>query len=256
MTSPLLEVRNLETYYGPLCAIRGVSLAVEAGRIVTVLGANGAGKTTLLKTIAGVVDPFKGQVLLDGAPIQGNDADAIARRGVALVPEGRQVFPFLPVRENLQMGAYTRRDAEIGADLERIYALFPRLKERTEQAGGLLSGGEQQMLAIGRALMGRPRLLLLDEPSLGLSPLLTAEIFKVIRRINAEWGTTILVVEQNAAIALANAQDGYIMELGRIVATGACSELREKADVQSFYLGKRDDEARAGQRWKRRKTWR
>ncbi|MEO7404247.1 MAG: ABC transporter ATP-binding protein [Burkholderiales bacterium] len=256
----ILSVRNVETYYGPLCAIRGVSLAVTAGRIVTVLGANGAGKTTLLKTIAGVVDPFKGEVVFDGTSIAGLDPDAVARRGVALVPEGRQVFPYLTVRENLRMGAYLRgRDPDIAADLARIDALFPRLAERAEQAGGLLSGGEQQMLAIGRALMSRPRLLLLDEPSLGLSPLLTADIFRVIQRVNAEWGTTIVVVEQNAAAALATAHDGYIMEHGRVVAAGPCVELREKADVREFYLrtaAPAATAARGGQRWKRRKTWR
>jgi branched-chain amino acid transport system ATP-binding protein len=255
--APLLAVRNVETYYGPVNAIKGVSLDVDAGRIVTVLGANGAGKTTLLKTIAGVIDPFKGSVSLDGMPIHGQDPDAIARRGLALVPEGRQVFPFLTVRENLMMGAFARRgDPQVGVDLERVYALFARLREREEQAAGLLSGGEQQMLAIGRALMARPRLLLLDEPSLGLSPLLVADIFQVIARINGELGMTILVVEQNAAVALATAHDGYIMELGRIVAKGPCTTLAQKDDVKEFYLGMRRSGERGRQRWKRRKTWR
>jgi len=254
----LLSVRNVETWYGPINAIKGVSIDVAAGRIVTVLGANGAGKTTLLKTIAGVVDPFKGSVEFDGAAIHGLDPDVVARRGVVLVPEGRQVFPFLSVRENLMMGAIARADkSSAAADLDRIFGWFPRLSERLDQQGGLLSGGEQQMLAIGRALMAQPRLLLLDEPSLGLSPLLTREIFRIIARINAETGTTILVVEQNAAIALATAHDGYVMELGRIVAAGTCAELAQKTDVQEFYLGSATvaDDGRV-RRWKRRKTWR
>jgi branched-chain amino acid transport system ATP-binding protein len=259
-TSPLLSVRNIETWYGPVNAIKGVSLDVAEGRIVTVLGANGAGKTTLLRTIAGVNEPFKGTITYDGKAIHGMEPDAVARAGIVLVPEGRQVFPFLSVEDNLRMGLFARASA-MGAsdDLERIYTWFPRLKERREQHGGLLSGGEQQMLAIGRALMARPRILLLDEPSLGLAPLLTKEIFKIIMRINADLGTTILVVEQNAAIALTNAQDGYIMELGRIVAAGSCAELMQKQDVQDFYLGSHAPK-HAGdskkQRWKRRKTWR
>ena len=260
MTQNLLSVRNVETWYGPINAIKGVSLDVNEGRIVAVLGANGAGKTTLLKTIAGVIDPFKGNVDFDGKPIQGLDPDEVARRGVVLVPEGRQIFPFLSVRENLAMGAFARRDkAGQAEDLERILTWFPRLRERGDQEGGLLSGGEQQMLAIGRALMARPRLLLLDEPSLGLSPVLTKEIFAIVRRINAETNTTILVVEQNAAIALATAHDGYVMELGRIVAAGTCEELVQKDDVKEFYLGVAGGNANPDgrkQRWKRRKTWR
>ena len=256
MTDALLSVRNLETYYGPVNAIKGVSLDVPAGQIVTVLGANGAGKTTLLDTIAGVIDPFKGSVHFDGVAIHGEDADVVARRGIALVPEGRQVFPFLSVRENLAMGAFTRRaDPAVARDLAMVHALFPRLAERAAQAAGLLSGGEQQMLAIGRALMARPRLLLLDEPSLGLSPILTQEIFRAIQRINADLGTTVLVVEQNAAVALATAQHGYIMELGRIVLDGPCAELMQKDDVREFYLGHGHTD-RGNQRWKRRKTWR
>lgn len=260
MDQPLMSVRNIETWYGPINAIRGVSLDIGEGRIVTVLGANGAGKTTLLRTIAGVIDPFKGSITFEGRPIQGLDPDDIARRGVVLVPEGRQVFPFLTVRENLLMGAVARRDQSgRDQDLERIFGWFPRLRERATQHAGLLSGGEQQMLAIGRALMSRPRVLLLDEPSLGLSPRLTKDIFQIIARINAETKTTILVVEQNAAIALKNAQDAYVMELGRIVAAGSSDELMQKQDVKEFYLGaamaapKPDGRK---QRWKRRKTWR
>lgn len=234
----LLTVRNIETWYGPVNAIRGVSLDVAAGRIVCVLGANGAGKTTLLNTIAGVVDPAKGSIELEGRRIDGMDADAVARAGLVLVPEGRQVFTFLSVLDNLRMGAFARRrDPGVAHDLERVFEWFPRLKERRAQPAGLLSGGEQQMVAIGRAFMSRPRLLLLDEPSLGLSPLFTKEIFSIVQRIRQETGTAVLVVEQNAAIALAAADDGYIVELGRIVAAGSCAELREREDVREFYLG-------------------
>ncbi len=257
MTRPILSVRNIETWYGPVNAIKGVSLDVMEGRIVTVLGANGAGKTTLLNTIAGVREPAKGTIEFDGKAIQRAEPDAVARAGLVLVPEGRQVFPFLSVSDNLAMGAFARRDkAGAAADLERILTWFPRLRERSGQMAGLLSGGEQQMLAIGRALMAAPRLLLLDEPSLGLSPLLTAEIFRIVVRINAELGTSILVVEQNAAIALANAHDGYIMELGRIVADGTCEELSQKQDVKDFYLGTAGGDSEPRRRWKRRKTWR
>ncbi len=258
--APILAVKNLETWYGPVNAIKGVNLDLPAGHIVAVLGANGAGKTTLLNTIAGVIDPFKGSVEFRGRAIHGQDPDRVARAGVVLVPEGRQVFPFLSVRENLMMGTFARasRD-EIAADLARVFGWFPRLLEREHQHGGLLSGGEQQMLAIGRALMARPTVLLLDEPSLGLSPLLTREIFSIVKRINTELRTSILVVEQNAAIALATADDGYIMELGRVVAAGTCSELAAKDDVQEFYLGGAGNAVRQDghkQRWKRRKTWR
>ena len=256
----MLSVRNIETWYGPVNAIKGVSIDVAPGRIVAVLGANGDGKTTLMKTIAGVVDPFKGSILFDNEPIDRLDPDVVARRGVVLVPEGRQVFPFLSVKDNLMMGCFARKTgAGVSDDLERVFAWFPRLHERVAQHGGLLSGGEQQMLAIGRALMAKPLLLLLDEPSLGLSPLLTKEIFKIIARINAETGTTILVVEQNATVALATAHEGYVMELGRIVAAGPCSELMAKQDVQDFYLGgaaSREATDAGKQRWKRRKTWR
>ena len=257
---PILAVKNLETWYGPVNAIKGVSLDLLPGHIVAVLGANGAGKTTLLNTIAGVIDPFKGSVEFKGRPIHGRDPDQVARAGVVLVPEGRQVFPFLSVRENLMMGTFARgsRDA-LDADLQRVFGWFPRLLERQHQHGGLLSGGEQQMLAIGRALMARPAVLLLDEPSLGLSPLLTREIFSIVKRINGELRTSILVVEQNAAIALATADQGYIMELGRVVAAGSCAELMAKDDVKEFYLGGAAHAANADgrkQRWKRRKTWR
>jgi branched-chain amino acid transport system ATP-binding protein len=259
MTIPLLQVQNLETWYGPIVAMQGVNIEVHPGRMVAVLGANGAGKTTLLNTLAGVIDPFKGQVLFEGQMVHGLDADEVCRRGLVLVPEGRQVFPFLSVRDNLAMGAYTRRDADgVRDDLARVFQWFPRLKEREQQHAGLLSGGEQQMLAIGRAVLAKPRLLMLDEPSLGLSPLLTKEIFSIIGRIRDETGTAVLVVEQNAAIALAHADDGYIMELGRIVAADTCEALSRKADVQASYLGGGEQQGLSGtaQRWKRRKTWR
>ncbi|MBC7702984.1 MAG: ABC transporter ATP-binding protein [Rhodoferax sp.] len=259
-TQPILAAKNLETWYGPVNAIKGVNLDLQAGHIVAVLGANGAGKTTLLNTIAGVIDPFKGSVEFKGQPIHGLDADQVARGGVVLVPEGRQVFPFLSVRDNLMMGTFARASHDqLDADLTRVFGWFPRLLERQHQHGGLLSGGEQQMLAIGRALMARPTVLLLDEPSLGLSPLLTREIFAIIKRINTELHTSILVVEQNAAIALATADDGYIMELGRVVAAGTCAELMAKDDVKEFYLGGAGHGAGEDgrkQRWKRRKTWR
>lgn len=254
---PILKVSNIESYYGPIMAIRGVSLEVPRGSIVTVLGANGAGKTTVLKTISGVLDPLKGTVEFEGKQIQRLDPDKIVRLGLGHVPEGREVFPFLTVRENLMMGAYIRNDrAGIAEDLERIYGYFPRLKERLDQPAGHLSGGEQQMLAISRALMNRPRLLLLDEPSLGLSPLLVKEIFGIIRRVNAEEGVSMLLVEQNARMALETAHHGYVLEVGRIVMADTCERLRESKDIQEFYLGAREDGARGERRWKRKKTWR
>lgn len=256
---PLLEVRNLETWYGPVAAMSGINIVVKSARIVAVLGANGAGKSTLLNTVAGVIDPFKGQVLFKQQEIQGHDADAISRLGLKLVPEGRQVFPFLSVVDNLSMGAYARSDKDaVAKDLDRIYQWFPRLKEREHQHAGLLSGGEQQMLAIGRALMGQPKLLMLDEPSLGLSPLLTKEIFVIVQRIRDETGAAILVVEQNAAVALSHADDGYIMELGRVVAADTCVALAQKTDVRDAYLGLSQTHGLSGtaKRWSQRKTWR
>ena len=254
---PLLKVANIESYYGPIMAIRGVSLSVPEGRIVTVLGANGAGKTTILKTISGVLDPLKGSVEFQGKPIQRMDPDKIVRLGISHVPEGREVFPFLTVRENLAMGAYLRTDRdEVAQDLERIYGYFPRLKERLDQPAGQLSGGEQQMLAISRALMNRPKLLLLDEPSLGLSPLLVKEIFGIIRRVNAEQGVSILLVEQNAKKALETADYGYVLEVGRVVMDDTCERLMQSKDIQEFYLGAKEDSARGERRWKKKKTWR
>ncbi|MEM9677399.1 MAG: ABC transporter ATP-binding protein [Pseudomonadota bacterium] len=254
----VLRVDNLESYYGPIQAIRGVSLEVREGQIVTVLGANGAGKTTLLKTICGVMDPEKGTVKLEGTEIQGSEPDRVVNKGMVHVPEGREIFPLLTVAENIMMGAYTRHDkAEIERDVELVYSYFPILKERRTQAAGTLSGGQQQMLAIGRGLMAHPRLMLLDEPSLGLSPLLTEEIFSIIKRLNAEQKVTMMLVEQNASVALGVAHYGYVMELGRIVMADTAEALASSKDVQEFYLGITQEENQRGQRrWKQRKTWR
>ncbi|HTK92340.1 MAG TPA: ABC transporter ATP-binding protein [Verrucomicrobiae bacterium] len=238
-------------------ALRGVSFSVPAGAIVTILGANGAGKSTILKTVSGVMDPQKGTVTLEGRPIQGLDPDRIARRGLSHVPEGREVFPFLSVRENLRMGAYARKDADgVARDLETVYQYFPVLKSRAEQRAGQLSGGEQQMLAIARALMARPKVMLLDEPSLGLAPKLVKDIFEIIQRINREQGVTVLVVEQNASIALHTADYGYVLELGRIVMEDTCERLLQKDDIREFYLGLKESSIRGTRRWKRKKTWR
>ncbi|HTI57025.1 MAG TPA: ABC transporter ATP-binding protein [Verrucomicrobiae bacterium] len=238
-------------------ALRGVSFTVPAGAIVTILGANGAGKTTILKTVSGVMDPQKGTVTLDGRPIHGLDPDRVARLGLSHVPEGREVFPLLTVRENLRMGAYTRRDADgVARDLEMVSEYFPVLAARAAQYAGSLSGGEQQMLAIARALMARPKVMLLDEPSLGLAPKLVKDIFEIIRRINRERGVTVLVVEQNANIALHTADYGYVLELGRIVMEDSCERLLEKDDIREFYLGLKESSVRGTRRWKRKKTWR
>ncbi len=255
--SPILEVNNIESYYGPIMAVRGISLTVPRGAIVTILGANGAGKTTILKTISGVLDPRKGSVVFEGKPITRLQPDAVVALGVSHVPEGREVFPFLTVAENLAMGAFLRGDpAGVAADLERIYDYFPRLKERLGQPASQLSGGEQQMLAISRALMCRPKLLLLDEPSLGLSPLLVKEIFAIVRRINAEQGVSVLLVEQNAKVALETAHYGYVLEVGRVVMADSCEALMRSQDIQEFYLGAKEESARGERRWKKKKTWR
>ncbi|MBS0541925.1 MAG: ABC transporter ATP-binding protein [Proteobacteria bacterium] len=257
MAEPILKVANIETYYGPIMAIRGVSFEVTAGNIVTILGSNGAGKTTVLKTVSGVMDPQKGTVVFEGREIQRMDPDRVMRLGISHVPEGREVFPFLSVRENLRMGAYTRRDAdEVARDLETVFGYFPVLKERADQRAGSLSGGEQQMLAISRALMARPKVMLLDEPSLGLSPKLVKDIFDIIVRINRERGVTILLVEQNANMALQVGDYGYVLEVGRIVMADTCARLVEKEDIKEFYLGIKDHGARGQRRWKKRKTWR
>ena len=242
---------------GPILAIRGVSFEVQAGNIVTILGSNGAGKTTVLKTVSGVMDPQKGSVLFEGREIQRTDPDKVMRLGISHVPEGREVFPFLSVRENLAMGAFTRRDADgVAKDLEDVFTYFPVLKERADQRAGSLSGGEQQMLAISRALMARPKVMLLDEPSLGLSPKLVKDIFEIIVRINRERGVTILLVEQNANMALQVGDYGYVLEVGRIVMADTCARLVEKEDIKEFYLGIKQESARGQRRWKKRKTWR
>jgi branched-chain amino acid transport system ATP-binding protein len=257
MTEPLLEMRNIETYYGPIMAIRGVSLRVDQGEIVTVLGANGAGKTTLLKTACGALDSRKGQVLFRGEEIQCQDPDRVARMGIAHVHEGREVFPLLTVTENLAMGAYNRRDKDgVAEDLAAVFGYFPVLESLGGQLACYLSGGQQQMLAIARGFMARPQLLLLDEPSLGLSPALIGEIFDIISRLNQEHGLTILLVEQNANVALQVSARGYVMEVGGMVMDGASEDLLESEDIKEFYLGKKEEGVRGRRRWKKRKTWR
>jgi branched-chain amino acid transport system ATP-binding protein len=253
----LLEVKNLESFYGPIMAIRGVSLKVEKGQVVTVLGANGAGKSTLLKTISGIMDPEKGQIIFEGAEIQGMEPHHIVEKGIVHVPEGREVFPLLTVDENLTLGAFTRTDkAEIERDREMVFTYFPILKDRRKQEAGTLSGGQQQMLAIGRGLMLRPKIMLLDEPSLGLSPILVQEIFGILKRLNKDVGVTMMLVEQNAAVALDLADIGYVMEIGRIVMDGTADRLMESEDIKTFYLGHQEVGARGEKRWKKKKTWR
>lgn len=257
MTDVVLQLLNVESAYGPIKAIRGVSLKVRQGEIVTVLGSNGAGKTTILKTISGIIDPRKGSIEFQGQDITAKDPAFIVQQGLSHVPEGREVFPLLSVRENLLMGAYTRKDRDgVARDMESVYSYFPILRERATQDAGLLSGGQQQMLAISRAIMAAPHLILLDEPSLGLSPKLTKEIFEIVVRINRERGTTILLVEQNANMALNASDHGYVLENGRIVMEDTCERLGEKEDIKEFYLGVKDDGVRGERRWKKKKTWR
>jgi branched-chain amino acid transport system ATP-binding protein len=232
----MLQLEGLDVYYGEIHALRGVALEVRGGEIVTLLGNNGAGKSTTLKTISGLLIPRRGGVVFDGRPLAGVPAHEIVARGIAHVPEGRRIFNRLTVRENLTMGAYLRTDADVEADLDRAFELFPRLKERVTQVAGTLSGGEQQMLAIARALMARPRLLLLDEPSMGLAPVLVEQIFATIDSINRQ-GTTMLLVEQNAAMALSIAHRGYVLETGAAVLSGTAGQLAENAEVRRAYLG-------------------
>ena len=253
----VLKLLNVESAYGPIKAIRGVSLQVRRGEIATVLGSNGAGKTTILKTISGIIDPRKGSIEFKGQSITALDPALIVQQGLVHVPEGREVFPLLSVRDNLQMGAYTRKDRDgVARDMELVFSYFPILRERAAQDAGLLSGGQQQMLAISRALMANPDLILLDEPSLGLSPKLTKEIFEIVVRINRERGTTILLVEQNANMALNASDYGYVLENGRIVMEDTCAKLREKDDIKEFYLGMKEEGVRADRRWKKKKNWR
>jgi len=253
----MLKLLNVESAYGPIRAIRGVSLKVRQGEIATVLGSNGAGKSTILKTISGIIDPRKGSIEFKGTNITAKDPAAIVQLGLSHVPEGREVFPLLSVRDNLLMGAYTRQDKDgIARDMETVFGYFPILSERATQNAGLLSGGQQQMLAISRALMAAPALMLLDEPSLGLSPKLTKEIFEIVVRINRERGTTILLVEQNANMALNAADYGYVLENGRIVMEDSCDKLREKDDIKEFYLGMKEAGVRGERRWKKKKNWR
>jgi branched-chain amino acid transport system ATP-binding protein len=237
MEHRMLELRDVHAYYGNIHALKGLTLRVEHGEIVTLIGANGAGKSTTIRTVTGLLHPRHGQIMLDGEPIEQLPPHQIVRRGVAQAPEGRRIFPRLTVLENLEMGAYTRTDlAAVRADLDRVMQLFPRLKERAAQQGGTLSGGEQQMLAIGRALMARPRVLLLDEPSMGLAPTMVEVIFQTIREINQQ-GTTILLVEQNALMALEVAHRGYVLQTGRTVLHDTAANLLQNTVVRKVYLG-------------------
>ena len=234
----MLEVKDIQTYYGNIQAIKGISLEISEGEIITLIGANGAGKTTTLMSISGIVPPKSGDILFMGEPLQERSPNQIVALGISQVPEGRRIFPYLTVMENLDMGAFLRNDTdEIQKDLEYIFDLFPILAERRQQSGGTLSGGEQQMLAVARALMARPRLLLLDEPSLGLAPLIVKQIFTIIRKINKENNTTIFLVEQNANLALQVAHRGYVMENGRITLSDTSQNLLANEDVKKAYLG-------------------
>jgi branched-chain amino acid transport system ATP-binding protein len=234
----MLEVKNIKTYYGNIQAIKGISLEISEGEIITLIGANGAGKTTTLMSISGIVPPKAGEILFMGKPLQDLTPNQIVAQGISQVPEGRRIFPFLTVAENLDMGAFLRKDtSEVQKDLEYVYELFPILADRRHQTGGTLSGGEQQMLAVGRALMARPRLLLLDEPSLGLAPLIVKQIFEIIRKVNDENKTTIFLVEQNANLALQVAHRGYVMENGHIILADTSQNLLANEDVKKAYLG-------------------
>lgn len=233
----MLEIKNIHTYYGNIQALKGVSLKVEQSEVVTLIGSNGAGKTTTLRTIQGLIRPRQGNILFEGKPLESMSTEAIVRLGISQSPEGRLIFPRMTVQENLEMGAYLRHDTlGIKSDTELVLNLFPRLRERISQKGGTLSGGEQQMLAIGRAMMSRPRLLLLDEPSMGLAPMLVSQIFAIIRDINSQ-GTTILLVEQNARMALSIAHRGYVIQTGQVVVEGTAKDLQSNETVRKAYLG-------------------
>ena len=233
--SNILEIKDLQVRYGGIEAVKGISLEVPEGKIVTLIGANGAGKSSTLRTISGLVKPAAGQILFNGEDITGMDANEIVKRGITLVPEGRRIFPDMTVLENLKIGAYLRKDS-LDEDIEWVYSLFPRLKERSWQAGGTLSGGEQQMLAVGRALMSRPKVIMMDEPSLGLAPIVVKGIFDIIKEINKQ-GVTVLLIEQNANMALKTADIGYVMETGRITLQGTGAELLTNEAVKAAYLG-------------------
>ena len=233
----MLELRDVHTYYGNIHALKGISFTVDDGEVVTLIGANGAGKSTTLRTIQGLNRPRSGTVVLNGIALEKMPTDKIVEQGVSQAPEGRQIFPRMTVLENLEMGAYQRKDKDgIQKDLARVFELFPRLKERIKQNGGTLSGGEQQMLAMGRAMMARPKVLMLDEPSMGLAPILVEQIFEIIKEVNAQ-GSTILLVEQNAMMALSVANRGYVLETGHIVLSGTAEELKNNPQVQDTYLG-------------------
>ncbi len=233
----MLTVDDIHVFYGNIAAVKGISLTVYPGEIVTLIGGNGAGKSTTMRTISGLLKPKRGEVHFEGKKVSGLKGHEVAQRGIAQSPEGRRIFPRMTVTENLQLGAFLRNDkAEIAADMERVFDLFPRLKERLVQKSGTLSGGEQQMLAMGRALMARPRLLLLDEPSMGLAPVLVEQVFETIRKVN-EQGTTVLLVEQNALVALSIADHGYVLETGQITLEGPAKELAHNDEVRKAYLG-------------------
>lgn len=236
MSDTILEIKNLQVSYGGINAVKGVSFSVEKGKIVTLVGSNGAGKSTILRAISGIVKPASGEILINGENVVGKSPDAIVSRGVTLVPEGRRVFPNLTVLENLKIGAYLRKD-DIKDSIDEIYQLFPRLKERSWQLAGTLSGGEQQMLAVGRALMSRPQVIMMDEPSLGLAPLVVRDIFSIIKTINSN-GITVLLIEQNANMALRTADRGFVMETGSLIMEGTGKELLENEKVREAYLGK------------------
>jgi branched-chain amino acid transport system ATP-binding protein len=254
--APILELRAVKAFYGQSEVLHGIDVAVEDGGMSVLLGANGAGKTTTLKTISGIIAPRKGQVKFRDRDIQGLSPDKIVRAGVVHVPEGREVFPLLNVEDNLRMGAYTRGDADgVARDLEAVFGYFPILRERASQEAGQLSGGQQQMLAIARALLARPSVILMDEPSLGLSPKLTKNIFDIVLRINRERGVTILLVEQNAHMALQTAEFGYVLEVGRIVLADACAKLMQTDAIKEFYLGQKETGIRGQRRWKRKRLW-
>ncbi|MEC1158297.1 ABC transporter ATP-binding protein [Cytobacillus horneckiae] len=233
----MLKVDGIDVFYGNIHALKGVSIEVLEGEIVTLIGANGAGKSTLLKTLSGLLKPKNGTILYENMSIAGKQAQTIVKSGISHVPEGRRVFANMTVEENLELGAFVRKDKEIQKDIQKVYDLFPRLYERRKQLSGTLSGGEQQMLAMGRAIMARPKLLLLDEPSMGLAPIMVKTIFSIIEEINKTNGTTILLVEQNAHMALSVAKRGYVIETGRVVLTGSAQDLQSSDEIKSAYLG-------------------